>query len=86
MKVLFSFTSTKSIDDTIVEAAERTYNYCDSLDRYNPSKVNFDRLVKNLLIDLSIMRDTERYKTKQSQNITLFYYREEKNKTINYER
>jgi len=63
-KVLLSFTSTQSLDDTIREAGERTYNYCLSVDRFNPSKLNTDRFVEKLLIDLSIMRDNERYKSK----------------------
>ena len=62
-KVLFSFTSTQNIEETIREAAERTYNYCLSLDRFNPSKVNFDRLVEKLIIDLSIIKRNERYKS-----------------------
>ncbi len=63
-KVLFSFTSTQSLENTIREAGERTYNYCLSLDRFNPSKINSDRFVEKLLIDLSIMQYNDRSKAK----------------------
>lgn len=63
-KVLLSFTSTQSLEDTIREAGERTYNYCLSHKRYNPSKINSDRFVEKLLIDFSIRRDNERFKAR----------------------